>query len=116
MPVVFAIIGALTYGGTLLVCKFASLFRPSVETLSSYSDGAQSGIVLSLLIGSIPFGFIGANLLIWSIPPLRRFFEREAEGREGETFRKAIRQLLQFSAWTAIPGFVISLCTALFFH
>jgi hypothetical protein len=127
MPVVFAIVGALTYGGTWLVCKIASLFRPSIESFSSYSDGAQSVIVLSFLIGLLPFGFIGANLLIWGIPPLRRFFDLEAEKRAkelleegveervGARFKKTMRQLLQFSAWTSIPAFFIALLAALFF-
>ena len=114
LPLAIGITGGCTYGLLRSVCHLASTFRDSVSGFSSYSEGSKVVILLPLLVGSIPLGLLGANLIACLIPPMRAYFEHEARNRPGGDFSGSMRGLLKFVAFTLPPLLVISAGAAFF--
>ena len=113
MPVIFGVMGATTFGIVQLVCILASCFRPGIQSFASYQEATKTWLVLLSFFASFPIGFIAANLFIYAISPLRRFFTQEASNRNGETFTKAMRGLLKFALYWTLPLVVVCFWVAL---
>lgn len=114
LPFAFGIMGACCYALVVLACGLAALSSNEVHGFSSYSEPAKSLIVTSLLLASLPVGFLTTNLLVWSIPPLRSYFEREARGRPDGSFSASMRGLLKFAKYWMPPLLVIGFGAAFF--
>ncbi len=114
LPVAFGIMGACGYALVVLACALASLSSKEVHGLSGYGETAKILIVLPLLLASLPVCFLVTNLVIWSIPLLRRFFIREAHRRRNGRFSESIRDLLVFSKYWMPPLLAIGFGAALF--
>ena len=114
LPVAFLGGAAFCYLSVQLVCTVAALFRPGIPSFASHAEPAKTLIVIPLLFASIPVGLLLTNLFIWTIPPARRFFMREASGRPGGDFASANRALLKLIIYSAPPLFGLALCVALF--
>ena len=84
-----AIIGGagFCYSSVQIVCAAARFLRPGIVSFADYAEPAKTLIVIPLLVASIPIGLLLTNLVIWIIPPARRFFIQEASGRPGEDLR-----------------------------
>ena len=114
LPVAFGIMGASCYGLVTVACAIAALLREDVHGFSSYGESAKSFIVLPLMLASIPIGFLVSNVLVWSILPLRRFFDREALSRPDGSFSASRRGLLTFSRYWIPPFLAIGFGAAFF--
>lgn len=114
LPIAFGITGACCYALVALACALAALTRKEIHGFSSYREPAKTWIVIPLLLASLPVGFLGTNLLVWSIPPLRSFFDREACGRSAGSFRDSMNGLLKFARYWMPPLLAIGFCAALF--
>jgi hypothetical protein len=114
LPVAFGIMGACCYALVVLACALAALSSKEVQGFSSYGEPAKSLIVVPLLLASVPVGFLATNLLVWSIPPLRSFFDREAGGRPDGSFSASMRGLLKFAKYWMPPLLAIGFGAALF--
>lgn len=101
LPFVFGIAGAVCYALVSLACQMND------GGFSAYSESAKTLIVIPFLFASLPIGLLGANLLAWSIPPIRRFFDREVQGRPNASFRDSMRGLLIFAKYWS--GFFVVL-------
>lgn len=108
MPVVFGTVGVASYMTVRLACAFASIIRPNIQSFSSYHEPTKILMAISSLLASIPVGFVAANLFVYAIPPLRRFFDQEARKRNGEDFSAAMRGLLKVSMYWVPP--LIAVC------
>lgn len=59
-------------------------------------EGFWTGIyMVSWLFAAIPLSMLAANALLWCVPPLRRIFEREAEGYPGTDYASTQKSLLR---------------------
>ena len=97
LPFFFGIAGAACYGLVSLACLMND------GGFSAYSESAKYLIVIPCMFASIPIGLLNTNLLVWSIPPIRRFFDREAQGRPGGNFGDSMRELIVFAKyWSGI--------------
>jgi hypothetical protein len=97
MPFVFGIAGVACYSLVYLTCQSKD------GGFSAYSDPSKTLIVIPFLLASIPIGLMGANLLAWSIPPIRRFFDGDAQGRPNGSFGDSMRGLLLFAMfWSGL--------------
>lgn len=67
-----------------------------------------------MLMASLPVGLIVTDLLLWSILPIRRFFEREARGRANGSFSKSMRDSLVLACYWSLPFLVIGIGAAFF--
>jgi hypothetical protein len=114
LPFAFGIMGACCYALVLLACALAVLSSKEVQGFSSYGETAKSLIVVPLLLASLPVGFLATNLLVWSIPPLRSSFDREAHGRAHGSFSASMRGLLKFAKYWMPPLLAIGFGAALF--
>lgn len=77
------------------------------------TERAKIFIVMPLLFASIPVGLLLSNIVIWTIPPLRRFFVGEAADHERGNFAAANRGLLKLAALGIPPLFAAALAAAL---
>ena len=114
LPIVFGVIGLSCYAGVRLACALAAIFRPNIQSFSSYHETTKTLIVIPSFLASIPLGFIVANLLVYAVRPLRHFFDQEAKSRGGDGFKKAMRDLLMFSKYWIPLMVAIGLGAALF--
>jgi hypothetical protein len=114
LPVAFGIMGACSYALVALACALAALSREEVHGFSGYGETAKGLIVVPLLLASVPVGFLASNLIVWSIPPLRRFFDREARGRPDGSFSASMRGLLVFAKYWMPPLLAIGFGAAFF--
>ena len=114
LPVAFLGGAAFCYVSVQVVCAAAGLFRPGVASLASHAEPAQTLIVIPLLFASIPVGLLLTNLVIWMIPPARRFFIHEASGRPKGDFTSANRALLKLALFSIPPLFCFAFCVAIF--
>lgn len=108
LPFVFGISGATCYALVQIACY------PSVGGFAGYREPIKTLIVIPFLLASLPVGLIGTNLLAWSIPPIRRFFDEEAKGRRNGSFAASIRGLFAFSKYWIPPFLAIGIGAALF--
>ncbi len=69
-------------------------------------------LAMPILISSIVLGMIIANLLAWCIIPIRRIFDREAQGVKGTSFREAMGALSKIAAYLLPICFVLGLIGA----
>lgn len=113
LPVVLLAGAGFCFGGVLLVCLLAGWMRPGSGSFNSFGETSKILIVMPLFFASIPLGFLSGNALIWSIPPLRRYFVSEAAGRGGVTFRGSQKGLMKMAAFMVPLMFVFSLAAAL---
>lgn len=113
LPVAFGVAGACCYLLVFGAVHFAAFFRESVRGFSSYTEPTKTLIVLPMMLASFPLGFISANLLAWSIPPVRRYFDREAKGRPSGNFKSSMSSLLQFVKYVTTTLIIIGLGAAL---
>jgi hypothetical protein len=114
LPVVFSVAGACCYGLVGAACAFAAAFRDDVRHFSNYQETTKILIVIPMLLASFPVGFLATNLLAWIIPPARRFFNREAQGRPKGDFASSMRGLLTFAKYWMPPLIAIG-CGVAFF-
>ena len=71
-------------------------------------------LLMPLALPATGLSLIFTNLVLWCIPPARGVFEKEAEGIEEMTFRRATKELLRLTMRWLIPiGLGISLLGAL---
>jgi hypothetical protein len=66
----------------LLAQPIFRLRKAGMPEHAFFSSGTNAGLAMmavSLIITCIGIGFLAANSLVWIIPPLRRFFERDAQ-------------------------------------
>jgi hypothetical protein len=114
LPVAFLGGAAFCYASVQFVCAAAGLLRPGIAPFASHGETAKTLIVIPLLFASIPVGLLLTNLVIWIIPPARRFFDHEASGRPGGDFASANRALLRLAMYSVPPLFCFALCVAIF--
>lgn len=114
LPVVLVGAGACCYASVRLVCAVAGLLRPASIPFLSRTELTKTLIVIPLLVASFPLGLLLANLTVWLLPPVRRFFVREAAGRPRGDFATANRDVLKLAATVFVPLFLIALCAAMF--
>ena len=108
LPFVFGIAGATCYTLVQIACY------PGDGGFAGYREPIKTLIVIPFLLASLPVGLIGANLLAWSTPPIRRFFDRETKGRRNGSFAESIRRLLTLSKYWIPPFLAIGFGAALF--
>jgi hypothetical protein len=93
----FAVMAGLSLGAVWLIQQLQSLRCPSGTFLAASGQGATVFQILPIMVASIGFGFLGVNGFAHSMPPLRKFFDRDAP-RHGEPgYRRSQRQLLTVS-------------------
>ncbi len=95
VPMAFAVGAGFCYASVQVVCWMAGRWSNGGGSFGSLPEHTKIFVILSLLFASIPIGFLATNLMIWSVPPLRRFFIREAQEREGRSFWVANQGLLK---------------------
>jgi len=61
-------------------------------------------LIMPVFISSIILGMIAANIFLWCIPPMRRIFDKEAQGTKGASFRESRMSLCK------IAGYVVPIC------
>jgi hypothetical protein len=103
LPLILLGGAAFCYSSVQIVCAVAGLFRPGIASFANLSEPAKTLIVIPLLFASIPVGLLLTNLVIWIIPPARRFFNREAAERPGEDFASSNRDLLKIAKYSIPP-------------
>jgi hypothetical protein len=108
LPFVLGIAGATCYALVQIACS------PRDSGFSSYREPIKTLIVLPFLLASLPVGLIGANFLAWSIPPIWKFFNKEAEGRHNGSFAASMHGLLAFSKYWMPPFLAIGFGAAFF--
>jgi hypothetical protein len=113
-PVTLAVAGVCCYALVVSACALATAFRKEVHGFGGYGEPTKTLIVIPLLLASIPVGLIAANLLVWSIPPARRFFDQESQSRPAGDFASSMRGLLRFSKYWISVLVAIGLGAALF--
>jgi hypothetical protein len=92
-----AVMAGLSLGAIWLIGQWQSLRCPSETFLAGSGQAATIFQIVPIMFASIGFGFLGVNWFAHSIPPLRKFFDRDAR-RHGETgYRRSQRQLMKFS-------------------
>jgi hypothetical protein len=92
-----ALMTGLSLGAMWLIGQLQSLRCPSGTFLAGSGQAATVFQIVPIMIASIGFGFVGANGFAHSIPPLRRFSDRDAQ-RHGEAgYRRSQRQLMKVS-------------------
>ena len=114
LPVAFGIMGVCCYGLVVLACALAALSSKGVHGFAVYGETAKSLIVVPMLLASVPVGFLASNLLVWSIRPLRGFFDREAHGRPDGSFSASMHRLLVFAKYWVPPLLAIGFGAAFF--
>ena len=114
LPIAFIGGAAFCYSSVQLVCIAAGLLRSGSPSFSGHAEPAKTLIVVPLLFASIPVGLLLTNLVIWIIPPARRFFIQEASGRPGEDFASSNRALLKLAMYSIPPLLCFALCVAIF--
>lgn len=108
LPFVFGIAGATCYALVQIACY------PSDGGFSGYREPIKTLIVIPFLLASFPVGLVATNLIAWSISPVRRFFESEAEGRPNGSFAASMRRLLTLSKYWIPPFLAIGFGAAFF--
>jgi hypothetical protein len=67
-------------------------------------------IAFSALFGTMPIGLMLTNLVLWSVPPLRRVNELSGKGVPGVSFKDATEDLISIAQIlmpiSAVAGFV----------
>ena len=114
LPLAFAFAAGCCIALVTASCAIGVALREEVTGLSSYGEHTKVFIVLPMLFASYPVGLIGANLVGWSIPVVRRFFEEEAEARPGAGFRRSMRGLGKLVKFSMLPLIAISVAASLF--
>jgi len=84
------------WGGGLLFSVFISSFL----------------LAMPIMISSIVLGMIIANLLAWCIIPIRRIFDKEAQGIKGTSFLESMEALGKIAAYLVPICFVLGLIGA----
>ncbi|MGA7726720.1 MAG: hypothetical protein WCA95_15695 [Opitutaceae bacterium] len=113
VPIAFGIDGVLCYSLVIVACKLSSIFGGQFTTFTEYSHRAQTIIALAMMFAVIPIGFLSTNLLVWTIPPIRKWFDGEAKEREGASFSEASAELLKISKYWSLPMLGIGFGVAL---
>jgi hypothetical protein len=93
----FAIMVAISLGATWLLQRWQSLRCPANPLLVASGQGATILQIIPTAIASIGFGFLCVNWLAHLIPPLRRFFDRDAERHNQPGYQRSQRGLMRFS-------------------
>jgi len=107
--VVAVMVGLIWFSG----CRFI-LYLPhgSAVRFSEISRGHDLQmifVVIPLFFPSIAWGMIVANTILWTIPPARRAFDREAHGHKGCSFSEAMSGLLKFALIATVIAVPIAL-------
>jgi len=114
LPVTLGVAGVCCYVLVVSACALATGIKNEVHGFGGYAESTKTLIVLPLSLASIPVGLLAANLLVWCIPPARRFFDREAQNRPNADFASSMRGLLKFSKFWILPLVAIGVGAALF--
>ena len=112
LPVAFAVGAGFCYASVQTVCWLAGTRGQGGGSFGSLSENTKIFVIMPLVFASIPIGFLATNLIIWSVPPLRRFFIREALEREGRSFRVANLGLLKVAGIGVPLSFAFALYMA----
>ena len=67
---------------------------------------------IPILVSSVALGMIIANLLAWCIIPVRRVFDKEAQGVKGTSFRESMMALGKIAAYLVPICFILGLIGA----
>jgi len=113
LPVALGVAGVCCYLLVFASVHFATLFREGVRGFSSYTEPTKTLIVLPMLLAAFPLGLISANMLAWSIPPVRRYFDREARGRPSGDFKSSMNGLLLFAKYVTTTLIIVGFGAAL---
>jgi hypothetical protein len=114
VPVTFGVAGACCYLLVFAAVEIAVAFRSEIQGFSSYGELSKTVIVLSMLFASFPLGLVASNLVVWSIPPVRRYFDSEAESRAGDGFKRATAGLLLLAKYWSSALISVGAAVALF--
>ncbi len=104
LPIAFGVDGLCCYGLVKAACALAAMTRNEVHGFNSYHESTKTVMVLAFFFAAIPIGLLGANRVAWAIPPVRRFFEHDAQKTGGRDFQAAMSRLLRFTKfWVPVP-------------
>ena len=73
---------------------------------------AETFVVFAPLVASIFIAFVGANFLVYQIPPARRAFDKEAEAMPSIGYPASQRALLQIGVPTVIVAIALLVIAA----
>jgi hypothetical protein len=108
IPATCASWGILTCMFCILLSGIHSAIRHSPGLFSG--DGIGPGLAaVGALFAALPFGLIGANLLVRAVPPARRALDREANSVPGTSFRDSQRELLRMAPYISVPAGLVAL-------
>jgi hypothetical protein len=108
---------ALWYAQVLLV--WCLVVGPLPDNIFQELDRRRNGFPVLLLtlppfFSSIGPSMLAINFFLHLVPPLRRIFDREAEGHKGCSYAEAQHNLLSFSLKLPLPCLLLSLAGAWF--
>jgi hypothetical protein len=93
----FVIMGMLSVGVVWLVQQTQSMRCPSATLLYGSGQVATIVQVIPVVLASIGFGLLAVNRLAHRIPPLRRFFDRDARQYGEPDYQRSQHRLTKFS-------------------
>lgn len=113
LPLAFGFAGACCYLLVFAAVRLAAELRHDVGGFAGYTEPTKTLIVLPMLLASLPLGFLATNSVAWLIPPVRRYFEREAKGRPNGNFRSSMKGLLLFAKYVSTTLVIVGFGAAL---
>jgi hypothetical protein len=96
----FGLMGGITIGLVWLLQRLQEARCPEGTFLFGSGQFALIFQVIPIMLGSIGVGFLAVNWIAHSIPPVRRFFDRDARQHGERRYRATQRSMLKFSAIT----------------
>jgi hypothetical protein len=114
LPFVFGAAAAFCYVAMHAACAAGAIYRGGSRSFADYDNSSQALISIPLMVASIPVGLLIGNLLIWIVPPFRRYFAAEARARMGENFGTANQGLIRLAEHWVPPLIVFSFLVAAF--
>lgn len=92
-----AIMPLLTLGVLWLIQKLQSTRCPAETFLSGSGRAAMAVQAVPILLASIGFAFLAVNWFVHLAPPLRDFFDRDAQRHGAPGYRQSQRSIARFS-------------------
>jgi len=102
----------LAFGMFYIGNRVHSLAHPAVA-LATSSPTSEGMMFFGSFAAAVGPGLIGANVLLWLLPPARKAFVDEAEGVPGGSFKEKMGGLAKVVLLLTVPGVAVALIGAL---
>jgi len=94
----FGAMAGISVGVMWVIQQFQSMRCPAGTFLCSSGRAAEIAQICPIFIASVGFSLLGVNWLAYRIPPVRRFFDRNAREHGEPAYQRSQRGIAKLSA------------------